>query len=185
MNRPPEHVLWLVAPNHEIDGLPIKDKGVTNVAHAELRDTLRLPRSGEYESTLVAVRKHYDGGNGGEAGHYALIFVEFRWSNTRWRTPGVKVRAIEAPRIVRALKSRKASAPGRNEPERVGGKDFANTESTLEGAPVGKDGYLLYVRSRNPRNETWSRTLGVEIHAVEAPMIANILKSVAEAENVS
>jgi hypothetical protein len=177
MTRPPETVLWIIAPNHEIDGLPVRDSGVRNVAHAELRDTLRLPRNGDYESTLVAVKKFYDGSGGGEAGHYALIFVEFRHGGTRWRTPGVKVRAVEAGRFVRALKTRKASAPGRSEPRRVGGKDAPNTESSLEGAPVGKDGYLLYVRSKHPRNGEWSRSGGVEISAAEAPMVAATLKA--------
>ncbi len=185
MTTPPEHVLWIVAPNPDVDGLPVRDSGVRNVAHAELRDTLRLPRGGDYESTLVAVKKFYDGVGGGEAGHYAFVFVEFRHGGTRWRTPGVKVRAVEAARVARALTSRKASAPGKNEPERVGGKDAPNTESSLRGAPVGKDGYLLYVRSKNPRNEEWSRSSGVEISKAETSMVTAFLKGLVEAAEKS
>lgn len=180
MTRPPEHVLWIISPNHDVDGLPVRDSGVRNVAHAEMRDTLRLPRGGDYEATLVAVKKFYDGSGGGEAGHYALIFVEFRHGGTRWRTPGIKVRSVEAARVARALGTRKASVPGRSEPERVGGKEASNTESALRGAPVGKDGYLLYVRSKNPRNEEWSRTNGVEISKTEAPVVAALLKGLIE-----
>lgn len=181
MNRPPEHVIEAVAPTREVDDLPINDSGVRNVAHAELRDTLRLPRGGEYEATLVAVKKFYDGANGGEAGHYLMAWVEFRHGGSRWRTPGVKIRAVEALRISKAIVSRKPSVPGRNEPERVGGKLNDNDESSLRGAPVGRDGYIVYIRSKNPRNETWSRTRGIEVSAVEAPFFAELLKKIAKA----
>ncbi len=182
MNKPPDHVIEAVAPsNYTIEGgLPLSDGSVRNVAHAELRDTLRLPRGGAYEATLVAVKKFYDGSSGGEAGHYLMMWVEFRHGGSRWRTAGVKVRSVEAQRVIRALASRKPSTPSRNEPARIGGKVLANDESSLRGAPVGKDGYLLYVRSKNPRNEQWSRTGGVEIGAVEAPAVAALLKAIIE-----
>lgn len=180
MQRPPDHVLEVVAPSRDVDGLPLSDGGVRNVAHAELRDTLRLPRGGEYEATFVAVKKFYDGANGGEAGHYLMTWVEFRHGGSRWRTMGCKIRSVEANRVARAMLARKPSKPGRNEPARVGGKVVANDDSALCGAPVGKDGYLLYVRSRNPRNGELLRTGGVEINATEAPVVAGLLKQIAE-----
>src|SRR5271157_1030725 len=143
MKKPPDHVIEAVAPSTWTieGGLPLSDGSVRNVAHAEQHDTLRVPRGGDYDATLVAARKFYDGSSGGEAGHYLMLFVEFRYGGSRWRTAGLKVRSVEATRVIRALASRKPSVPGRNEPVRIGGKVLANDESSLRGAPVGKDGY--------------------------------------------
>jgi hypothetical protein len=178
MNKPSGIIVELVAPSHDVDGLAISDGfSLRNVAHAETRDTLRLPRGGAHEATLVAVKRYYDGSNGGEAGHYLMVWVEFRAAGSRWRTAGVKVRAEEAPRIVRDMTKGKASKPGRNEDPRVGGKTVANDESELHGAPV-KDSFLLFVRHKNRAGE-WVRTRGCEVLESERPIVANMLRELA------
>jgi hypothetical protein len=177
VNRPTDTIIDAVAPPYDIEGLPISDnRSVRNVAHAELLQTLRLPRSDDHDSTLVALRRHYDGANGGEAGHYALCFVEFRAGGSRWRTAGVKIRSVEAKRIGAALISGKASKPGRSETPRVGGKVIATDESELHGSPVGHgvDGYVVYVRHRM-RSGEWGRTMGITVLSSEAPVLARFL----------
>jgi hypothetical protein len=179
MIKPSGIVVELVAPSHDVDGLAISDGySVRNVAHAETRDTLRLPRGGQYEATFVGVKRYYDGSSGGAAGHYLMAWVEFRASGSRWRTAGVKIRAEEAPRIARDMTKGKASKPGRNEAERVGGKTVATEESELHGAPVGK-GFILFVRHRNRANE-WVRTRGCEVLETERPFVANMLRELAK-----
>ena len=184
MIKPTGIVIAAVAPPREIDGLMIIDHlSVRNVAHAELRDSLRLPRGDSHESTFVAVRKHYDGTGGGEAGHYLMTWVEFRASGSRWRTAGVKIRQVEAARIVRDMMKGKASKPGRSEAARVGGKTVATDESELRAAPVEAKGYVIYVRHRG-RSGEWVRTNGVEVLDVEKVTVANVLKQLAALKGV-
>lgn len=181
MNKPSDTIIEAVAPSRDINGVAISDGySVRNVAHAETRDTLRLPRSGPHDVTLVAVKRYYDGTNGGEAGHYAMIWVEFRAEGSRWRTAGVKVRAEEAGRIARDMLKGKVSKPGRGEPPRVGGKTVANDESQLQGAPLAEFGaiglYAIFVGHRN-RAGAWVRTRGVELYPPEWPIVAAFLKN--------
>jgi hypothetical protein len=185
VNKPSDTLIEFIAPSRNVDELLISDGySVRNVAQAEQRSTLRLPRSGTHDETLVAARKFYDGSGGGEAGHYALIFVEFRAAGSRWRTVGVKVRAEEASRIARDMAKGKASKPGRAEPARVGGKVIATDDSELRGAPIPGGSFLLYVRHRN-RAEQYVRTRGVEVRKTEIPVVAGLLKQLAAAKDAS
>jgi len=178
MEKPSEDVIQAVAPAHDISGLSIIDPGVRNVVGAELKNSLRLPRGGPYASTLVAVQKYYDGLNGGESGEYAFLYIEFRAASSRWRTAGVKIRQAEAARVAKDLLANKPSKPGRNEKPRVGGKMLARDDSTLCGAPV-KGGYVIYVRCAKASGD-WARTQGVEVLALEAPVVANTLKTLSD-----
>lgn len=177
MKRPDEKIIEAVAPSHDIDQLQIVDPGIRNVVGAEMKNSLRLPRGGPHEATLVAISRHYDGLNGGEAGTYLLIYVEFRASGSRWRTSGTKVRVAEAARAARDIVHGKPSKPGKGEAPRVGGV-LALDDSTLRGAPV-KGGYLLYVRSRG-RAGSWVRTRGLIVLDVEKTIVAESLKALAK-----
>ncbi len=180
MNKPTDAVIEAVAPARDIDGLPISDgTSVRNVAQAEILNTLRLPRGGAHEPTLVAVRRHYDGANGGEAGHYLMCWIEFRAEGSRWRTAGVKVRAKEADRIAKDMLKAKASKPGKGEAPRIGGRAVATDESELRGAPVGKS-YAIYVRHRMA-NGQWGRKRGVEVHEQELGIVSRLLKQLGDA----
>jgi len=186
MKRPSLEILNAVAPPRIVgptatDDLALSDApSVRNVAHAEQLDTMRIPGHGGYEATLVAVKKHYDGSNGGEPGHYLLLFVEFRWGGSRWRTPGTKVRAVEANRIARDMMKGKPSKPPPSEPVRVGGKEMPTEESELRAVPVANAGYLLFVRHRL-RSGDWARTRGVEVLTLEKGPVFPLLKQLAEA----
>jgi len=180
LKKPTLEILNAVAPDREVDDLPISDGvAVRNVAHAELLDTMRIPGHGGYDATLVACKKHYDGSNGGEPGHYLLLFVEFRTGGSRWRTPGVKIRAVEAPRIARDMMKEKKSKPSASEANRVGGKVLPTEESELRGEPVAGGGFLLYVRHRL-RSGEWARTRGVEVLSVEKGPVAGLLKQLVD-----
>jgi hypothetical protein len=178
MEKPSEQVIEAIAPAKDIAGLTVIDSGIRNVVGAEMKNSLRLSRHGPYEATLVSVQKYYDGLSGGEAGDYALLYIEFRAASSRWRTSGVKVRAAEALRLARDMLAGKASKPGRNENQRIGGKTVARNDSSLCGAPVG-DGYMIYVKCKDTRDH-WVRTRGVHVLALEAPIVANELKSLAD-----
>jgi hypothetical protein len=176
MNKPSDTIVDEIAPIYDLGiDLPVKDSGLRNVAHSEMRDTLRLPRSGAHDVTLVGGLKYYDGSGGGEAGHYVMLFVEFRAASSRWRTAGVKIRAVEAPRIIKHLRAApkwKASAPGKNEDTRVGGKITPTDNSGLHGSPV-PDGYLIFVKYTSREREY--RTRGVCIQPNEAVAVAALL----------
>lgn len=179
MQRPGEQLIRLIAPPFEIDELPISDAtSIRNVAHAEQLNTMRLPRGGEHNATLVVAKKYYDGASGGEAGHYALAYIEFAAYGSRWRTAGVKIRAEEAARIARDMRAHKPSKPGRKEPERVGGKVIATEESELRGATVGVH-YVVFVKHKH-RGTTWSRTLGVQITPIEKAPVAALLQQLSK-----
>jgi hypothetical protein len=191
MIRPGEQIVEAVAPSRDVDGLPISDGiSVRNVAHMETRDTLRLPRDGAHSESLVAVKRYYDGANGGEAGHYLMVWVEFRSGGSRWRTPGVKIRQEEAARAARDMLKLKPSKPGRKEAPRVGGKVEATGDSELHGVPIGiKPGtrpgdirptYLFFVRHHG-RNGEWVRTRGVELIGTEMHAVANLLGQIEKA----
>ncbi len=179
MKTPNAAVIEAVSPSRDV-GLPISDGlAVRNVAHMESRDTMRLPRGGPYEATLVVVKKFYDGSSGGVAGHYAMCFVEFRAAGSRWRTGGVKIRAEEAPRIARDMLKGKPSKPSAKESPRVGGKTISIEDSELRGAPA--EGYLIFVRHRKGTNGEWMRTRGVEVLETEKPALAALLQGLASA----
>jgi hypothetical protein len=181
MNKPTEAIIEVVAPSHAIGGMAISDGyGVRNVAGAELRDSLRLPRGGPHEASFVAVRKYYDGISGGEAGAYLFAWVEFRATGSRWRTLGVKVRAEEAARIARDMLKGKQSKPSRDESPRVGGKDMPTTESQLIGAPdTETENYIIFVRHKTKAG-IWARTRGVTVLKEERPIVAGLLKQLEE-----
>lgn len=179
--KPGESIIEVVAPFHAIDGLPLADNDmIKNVAHAETRDSLRIPRGGGgslHEASLVAVKRYYDGANGGVAEHYLNCWVEFRALGSRWRTSGVKIRGAEAARITRAMLAGKPSKPGRNEEDRVGGRENTSTDSELRGVPLPSGAYLIFVRHKNRAGE-WARTRGVEILDAEKAAVAAVLKQV-------
>jgi len=180
MDKPSDTVVESVEPSHNIDELPITDGySLRRVAHAELHDSLRIPRGGPHDATLIALRKSYDGTSGGIPGIYVLLYVEFRTAHGRWRTAGTKVRAEEAARVARDMSKGKASKPAKNEPSRVGGKEVETGESTLMGAPVD-GGYCLFIRSRM-RTGAWGRTRGVTILAAEIPIMVLQLQGLAAA----
>lgn len=189
MNKPSAAVIESVAPARDIDGLPISDgTSVRNIAHAslDLLKTLRLPRGGSHDAALIAMTRHYDGANGGEAGFYAMLWAEFRAEGSRWRTAGVKIRAEEASRIARDMLKGKPSKPGKSEAPRVGGKTIATDESELRGAPIdggklGSWGYAIFVRHRM-RSGDWGRTRGVEVLEPEMQFVANLLKQLKEVQ---
>jgi hypothetical protein len=178
LKKPPEDVVLACFPAWDIPETPLRDLGLTNVTHAETLDSLRLPRPGQYEATLVAVRKYYDGtGTGGGApGHYLALWHELRHLGQRWKTPTLKVRAEEAERVARAMLARKASNPGKGEVPRTSGRAGDNDQSKLLGVPVGKDGYLLFVRSTRDEGETFFRSRGVEVRGNEAVIVASMLR---------
>ena len=181
MNKPTNETIDAVAPAYDIDGMTLSDGySVRNVAHAEQRDTLRLPRGGPFSASLVASRKYYDGSGGGEAGHYALLFVEFQSVGSRWRTAGVKVRAVEAARVATHMLRGVPSKPGRSEPPRVGGKETPTDGSELRGiaAGKGKTSYLLFVR-HELRSGAFGRTRGVEVLGDEKASLAGLLRVLA------
>ena len=183
MQKPTLDILNVVAPDREVDELPLSDATtVRNVAHAEQVDTMRIPGHGGHDATLVACRKHYDGSNGGEPGHYLLLFVEFRAYGSRWRTPGVKIRAVEAKRIGRDMMKGKRTKPSASEASRIGGKVLPTEESELRGEPVVAGGFLLYVRHRL-RSGEWARTRGVEVLSVEKGPVAGLLKQLSEMQS--
>jgi hypothetical protein len=181
MKRPDDTIIEAVSPARNIDDLPIADLGVRNVVGAELRSSLRLPRRGPHDATLVALSRYYDGLQGGEAGKYYLVYLEFRATGSRWRTVGVKVRAAEAARVARDMLAGKPSKPGRSEKPRVGGKVEARDDSVLLGSPV-MGGYILYVKSKN-RVDAWVRTRGVEVLTLEIPIVANALRELAASKD--
>jgi hypothetical protein len=175
MDKPADSIVEAVAPSRDIDGMTISDgTSVRNTAHAEIRDSLRIPRGGHYASSLVAVRRYYDGSGGGEAGDYLMLWIEFR-SGSRWRTAGVKVRAVEAARLARDMMANKGSKPGRSEPRRVGGKTLPTDDSELRGVPVDGGGFLVFVRHKS-RTGAYARTRGVEVLDGERAVVAGLLK---------
>jgi hypothetical protein len=178
MNRPSDKTIEIIAPSRDVEELTISDGySIRNVAHAEQRQTFRLPRGGPHDATLVAAKKFYDGSAGGEAGHYAMVFVEFRADGSRWRTAGVKVRAVEAARIAKGMLKSARSAPSKVESPRLGGKAMVNDQSTLIGLPVlDPKGYLLFVRHQM-RGDKWGRTRGVEVTPGEVGALAQFLTS--------
>lgn len=178
MIRPDDSIIELVAPSRDIDRLQIADGyTIRNCAHAELRDSLRIPRGGPHDTSLVATRRSYDGSAGGEPGVYLMAWIEFRCSGSRWRTVGSKIRQVEAARIARALVTGKASKPGKGEAPRVGGKTEAVAGSELRGAPV-PGGYALFVRYVG-RSGAYVRTRGVELLTAECAIVAGLLKQLA------
>jgi hypothetical protein len=85
----------LVAPGDP----PLRETGtaLADVSRArEVRELFRLPRlsgTGGPGSALVGTARPYDGGNGGEAGPYALVYAEFSDAQGfRCRTRGVAIR---------------------------------------------------------------------------------------------
>jgi hypothetical protein len=178
VEKPSSEVIEMIAPSRDIQGLPITDGySVRNVVGAELKSSLRLPRGGVHEASIVAMQKFYDGTSGGESGAYLMCWVEFRATGSRWRTAGTKIRRVEAARIAKALLSGKASKPGKNEPPRVGGKEVAVDDSTLIGASIG-DAYIICVRHRL-RTGDFGRTRGIEVAGGEKAMLAEVLKRLA------
>jgi len=178
MEKPSEAVIETVAPAHDIGGLTIRDPGIRNVVGAELKNSLRLPRGGPHDATLVAVQKHYDGLSGGEAGTYLLFYVEFR-TTSRWRTSGTKIRSAEASRVARDLLRGKASKPGKGEAPRIGGHEIARDDSMLCGAPIAGGNYVLYVKSKNKADQ-WVRARGVELLPIEIPFVVKELRALAQ-----
>jgi hypothetical protein len=181
MNKPSDAIIEAVAPSHKIGDMPISDGyGVRNVAGAELRDSLRAPRGGPHEASLVAMRRYYDGASGGKAGAYLMMWIEFRATGSRWRTLGVKIRQEEATRIARDMLKGRQSKPGRDEAPRVGGKEMATTESQLIGAPdTETEDYIIFVRHKS-KADIWVRTRGVTVLKTERPIVAGLLKQLVE-----
>ena len=183
MNKPSDLIIEAVAPSREIGDMTISDGyGVRNVAGAELRDSLRLPRGGPHDATLVSMKSYYNGLHGGVAGAYQMLWVEFRATGSRWRTLGVKIKKEEAARIARDMAKGKQSKPGRAEAPRVGGKDLPTTESQLIGAPdTETEDYIVFVRHKN-KADAWVRTRGVTVLKAERPIVAGLLQQLAEAK---
>ena len=179
--KPPEEVVLECFPAWEVPGVSLRDIGLTQINAAEVQNGLRLPRQGEFQASLVAVRRFYDGtGTGsGEPGHYLAMWHELRLRGQRWKTPTLKVRAEEAARVAKALVARKASVPGPQEPARAAGRKGDNDQSRLRGVPVGKDGYLLFVESTPKNSDEPFRSRGVEILTPEAGIVAGLLKQLA------
>jgi hypothetical protein len=89
---------------------PLRETGpaLADVSHArEVAPLLRIPRvsgRGLAGSALVATARDYDGGNGGDAGPYVLVHVEYRdGAGFRCRTRGVAIRGPELRELARAL----------------------------------------------------------------------------------
>lgn len=162
-------------PQWEVAGLAVRDPGLTCVTHAEPQDHCRLPRFGEHQAFLVAVAKVYDGTSGGAPGKYLALWHEVRHAGQRWKTGTLKVRAEEAARVAKDLLARKPSEPRKGEAPRASGRTGTIDDSQLLGLPVGKDGYLLYVKSRD-RSGGFARSRGVEIKASEAGIVAGMLE---------
>jgi len=184
MEKPTDADIEAVAPSHDVAGLPISDGySVRNMAPGSQVMALRLFRGGPRSAALVAVNKYYDGSGGGLAGHYSLLYVEFRIGGGLWRTAGVKVRAVEATRIAGALLRGVASKPKSSEPDRIGGVAATSTESELWGAPVTRGGYLVFVR-HTMKSGIFGRTRGVEILKTEKQPIAEMLANLANMTGV-
>lgn len=179
--KPPTEIVDACFPAWEVPGVPVRDLGLTCVTHAEPQDHMRIPRPGEHQASLVAVVKVYDGTSGGQPGTYLALWQEVRHAGQRWKTQTLKVRAEEAARIAKDMLARKPSAPRKGEPPRAGGRAGTTMDSQLLGLPVGKDGYLLYVRSSGGVGGTFVRSRGVEIKAWEAGVVAGLLGKVAAA----
>ena len=178
--KPPAEVADALFPLWEVPELTVRDLGLVCVTHAEPQDHIRLPRPGEHPAFLVAVPKSYDGTSGGTPGRYLALWHEVRYGGQRWKTPTLKVRAEEGARIAKDLLTRKPSAPRKGEEPRTGGRAGATLGSELRGVPVGKDGYLLFVRSAGGAGGTYVRSRGVEIKTSEADIVAGVLKGLAE-----
>lgn len=178
--KPPAHVVEACFPARELPGLPVRDLGMTNVTHAETRDSLRLPRPGDHQASLVAVVKHYDGTSGGRAGFYLALWGEVRYGGQRWKTPTLKVRAEEAARVAKDMLACRASTPRRDEAPRYAGRAGLTTDSVLLGVPVAKDGYLLFVRSAGGAGGGYVRSRGVEILSSETGIVSAMLEKVVE-----
>lgn len=182
LKRPPPEVVDACFQPWEVENEPIRDTGLTCVTRAETQNSLRLPRLGLHETSLVAVRRYYDGTNGGTAGEYVALWTELRYQGQRWKTPTLKIRAEEAGRVAKDMLARKPSAPRKGEEPRTSGRDGTTRDSSLLGLPVGKNGYLLYVRSGGGANNGWVRTRGVEIRMSEAGIVSELLRQIAEAK---
>jgi hypothetical protein len=178
--RPTQDLVNEIAPELPV-GLKVVDtRGVYRIRKSDLKEAMKVSRTGPHEAMIVATKRYYDGGGDPDRkkGYYANVFVVFRSGSAFYRTQGVRVLPAEAARIARALKRGTSSRPSRNEEPRLAGTG-SGTVTELRAEPFGNS-VLLYVRFRHGSRQELVRSRGVEVRGLERYVVAEGLLKLAK-----